>query len=170
MVGVEKLLASEVGAEIILRKNIESLLQESWHFILTDCPPNLGILSVNALAAVEEVLIPVEAHVMSLDGLAQLLKTIELVKERLNPKLAVTGILPCRVDSRTRHSKEVLEKLKERFGEKVYHTVIRENVRIAEAPSFGQPITVYAPNSAGAIDYRHLAEEILTKKGVRCGQ
>ncbi len=164
LVGVEKALAGEVGAETILRRQLEGLPADRWDYLLVDCPPALGILTVNALAGVREVLIPVEAHVMALGGLAQLVKTIAVVQERLNPALAVTGILACRVDGRTRHSRDVVEEIKSRFGNVTYKTLIRENVRIAECPSFGRPIAQYAPRSAGAADYRALAEEVIAQE------
>ncbi len=167
LVGVEKMLATEVGAETILRRNLERLPADRWDYILIDCPPTLGILTVNALAAVHELLVPVEAHVMALSGLAQLLKTVEVIRDRLNPDLRVSGILACRVDARTRHAREVVEQLRERSGSVVYRTVIRENIRLAECPSFGQPITLYDPKSAGALDYRALADEIINQEGSR---
>jgi chromosome partitioning protein len=166
LVGVEKFLAGEVGAETILRRNLEALQDGRWDYALIDCPPTLGILTVNALVATSEVLVPVEAHVMALSGLAQLIETVELVQERLNPELRITGILPCRVDARTRHAQEVVEQLRERFGKLVYTSVIRENVRVAEAPSFSTPITVYDRRSYGATDYRALAEEIIEQETV----
>lgn len=164
LVGIEKALASEVGAETILRRKLDNLLKTDWDYILLDCPPALGILTINALTAVEEVLVPVEAHIMALQGLAQLIKTVDTVKERLNPKLTISGILACRVDSRTRHACEVVEQLRSRFGEKVYNSIIRENIRIAECPSFTQPITKYDSRSAGATDYRALAKEIIKQE------
>ncbi len=166
LVGVEKMLAGEVGAETILRRNLERLPRR-WDYILIDCPPTLGVLTINALAAVRELLVPVEAHVMALSGLAQLLQTVEVVKDRLNPDLAISGILACRVDARTRHAREVVEQLRQRSGDLVYRTVIRENIRLAECPSFGQPITLYDPKSAGAADYRALADEIISQEGSR---
>lgn len=166
LVGVEKALAGEVGAETILERQLKRLPRSGseWDYILIDCPPTLGILTVNALVAVREVLVPVEAHVLALSGLAQLLETIEVVKERLNPSLEISGILACRVDHRTRHAQEVVEQLKVRFGNLVYNTVIRENVRLAECPSFGQPITLYDARSAGAEDYRELAAEVIQQE------
>ena len=165
LVGVEKILAGEVGAETILRRQLAKLPQERWDYVLIDCPPTLGILTVNALAAVRELLVPVEAHVMALAGLAQLLHTVEVVQERLNPELKISGVLACRVDNRTRHAREVVDMLRERSGELVYQTVIRENVRLAECPSFGQPITQYDPRSHGAADYRDLAQELVRQEG-----
>lgn len=159
LVGAEKALASEVGAETVLRKLL-GRLPASWDYVLLDCPPSLGLLTVNALAAVREVLVPVEAHVMALKGLAQLLQTVDVVKDRLSPDLRVSGILACRVDGRTRHALDVVDRLREHFGKLVFRTVVRENVRLAEAYSFAQPITVYDPRSAGAEDHRSLAHEV----------
>jgi chromosome partitioning protein len=164
LVGVEKALAREVGAETILRRQLQSLPHDRWDYLLIDCPPALGILTINALVAVREVLVPVEAHVLALEGLAQLLQTVAVVKERLNPDLEISGILACRVDGRTRHAQEVVEQLQGRFGNLVYNTVIRENVRLAECPSFGKPITQYDPRSYGAADYRALAREIIRQE------
>ena len=167
LVGVEKVLAGEVGAETILRRHFDGLPEGRWDYVLLDCPPTLGILTVNALTAARELVVPVEAHVMALSGLAHLLHTVDVVKERLNPELLVSGILACRVDARTRHAREVVERLRERSGNLVYKTVIRENVRLAECPSFGQPITQYDPRSAGAADYRALAAEVIQQEGRR---
>ena len=164
LMGVERILAAEVGAEQILRRNLAKLPADRWDYVLIDCPPTLGILTINALAAVEELLVPVEAHVMALSGLAQLLHTVEVVKERINADLKVSGILACRVDARTRHAREVVEQLRERNGKVVYQTVIRENIRLAECPSFAQPITQYDSKSSGAADYRALAEEIINQE------
>jgi len=163
LMGTDKSLAGEVGAETILRRHLDRLPRDRWEYVLLDCPPALGVLTVNALAAAGEVLVPVESHVLALNGLAQLLKTLDVVKERLNPSLEIMGILACRVDSRTRHALEVVEMLRTRFGKQVFKTVIRENVRLAESPSFSQPITQYDPGSHGAEDFRSLALEILRR-------
>ena len=162
LVGVDKILAGEPGPDVILQRKLAGL--QEWDYIFIDCPPNLSLLTINALAAAREVLVPVECHVMALNGLAQLLQTIERVKERINSQLHLSGILPCRADLRTRHAQEVIHKLKERFGNLVYNVYIRENVRIAECPSFSQPITQYDTRSAGAEDYRALAAEIIKQK------
>ncbi len=164
LAGVEKALASEAGAESILRNKVAILPDRPWDYLLIDCPPTLGILSLNALTLADEVLIPVEAHVMALHGLVQLLKTINLVKQRLNPDLEISGILPCRVDQRTKHSQEVVAQLKVRFEGKICKSMIRENIRLAEAPLHLKPITVYAPNCNGAKDYRMLAEEMMDQR------
>ncbi|HEX4967765.1 MAG TPA: ParA family protein [Nitrospiraceae bacterium] len=166
LVGAEKALAGEVGAETILRRRLAAL-KGPWQYILIDCPPALGLLTVNALAAAQEVLVTVETHVMALSGLARLLETLEVVKERLNPDVKIAGILACRVNARTRHAQEVVEQLQKRFGSLLYHTLIRENVRLAECPSFGQPITLYDPRCNGATDYRQLATEVIRQENRR---
>lgn len=167
LVGAEKVLAGELGAESILRRHLQSLPEDRWDYALLDCPPTLGILTINALVAARELLVPVEAHVMALSGLAQLLNTVKVVQERLNSELKISGILACRVDARTRHAREVVQQLRERSGDLVYRTVIRENVRLAECPSFGQPIAQYDPRSAGAADYQALAAEVILQEGRR---
>lgn len=161
--GLEKALAHEVGAETILKAQLKKL-SGKYHYVLIDCPPNLGILTINALSAVQEVIIPVEARVMALSGLVQLMQTIEVIKERLNKELRVAGIVPCRVDGRTRHAKEVVSALKSNFKGMLYKTAIRENVRLSEAPSFTKPITEYDKNSYGAHDYRKLAREVIKQE------
>jgi chromosome partitioning protein len=163
LIGIDKALAGEVGTETILQRKLGHG-PAGVDYLLIDCPPNLSILTVNALAAVREILVPVEAHVMALNGLAQLIQTIDMVKERLNPTLKISGILPCRVDLRTRHSHEVINELKKHFGSLVCNVCIRENVRVAECPSFKQPITQYDTKSAGAEDYRRLAAEMIKQE------
>lgn len=133
-------------------------------YALIDCPPTLGVLSVNALTAAGEVLVPVAAQVMNLHGIAQLHQTIELVRRRLNPALRIAGILACRLDQRTNHGPEIVAKLRARFPETL-RTTIRENVKLAECPSMGEPITSYASGSSGAEDYRALAEELMQQEG-----
>jgi chromosome partitioning protein len=160
LVGVEKALSSEVGAETILRGHLQRL-PKRWHYIILDCPPHLGTVTVNALAAAPEALVPVAAQYLALAGLFELLKTVDMVRERLNPGLRVSGILACMVDARTRLSLDVVEELRRRFGPQVFRTVIRENVRLAECPSFHKPITLYDPGSHGAEDYRSLASEVI---------
>lgn len=163
LVGVDKALAGEPGAETILRRSLARLHAGRWDFVFVDCPPSLGVLAVSALAACREVFVPVEASTMALAGLAGLVQTVELVKERLNPDLAVSAVLVCRVDSRTNLSREVVEGLRKRFGRLVLETTIRESVRLREAPSFARPVTLYAPRSTGAEDYRAAAAELLKR-------
>ncbi len=162
--GVEKALSGEVASESILKDRVASLPSRPWDYLLIDCPPTLGILSLNALTLANEVLVPVEAHVMALHGLVQLLKTINVVKQRLNPTLAIAGILPCRVDSRTKHSAEIVSQLKARFEGQVCNSVIRENIRLAEAPLHLEPITRYDTHCNGAQDYRKLADELMSQE------
>lgn len=163
LIGIEKALATEVGAETILRRKLGEL-EQKWDYILIDCPPALGLLSLNALVAANEVLVPLETRVMALDGLAQLLKTIDAVRDRLNPDLEINGIVACRVDKRTRLSLDVISDLRKRFNGMVYDTCIRETVKLAECPSFGQPITLYDSKSQGSEDYRSLARELIKRK------
>lgn len=165
LIGVEKALAAEVGAETILKRKLAELKRD-WDYVLIDCPPALGLLSLNALVAAHEILVPLETRIMALDGLAQLLKTVEMVKDRLNPELKINGIIPCRVDKRTRLSVDVIDELKKRFNGMVYDTCIRETVKLAECPSFGQPITIYDTKSPGAEDYRTLATEVIRRKKI----
>ena len=164
LAGVEKALANEVASEGILKDRLANLPSCPWDYVLMDCPPTLGVLSLNALTLADEVLIPVETHVMALHGLVQLLKTINVVKQRLNPSLVIAGILACRVDYRTKHAQEVLEQLKTRFDTKLYKSVIRENIKLAEAPLHLKPINLYDPNSNGSQDYRSLAKELIAQE------
>lgn len=163
MIQAEKLLLGEVGAETILHRRLEGL-DGRWDYVIIDCPPTLGILVINALVAAKEVLVPVLTQVLSLIGFAQLQQTLEVVKDRINPNIHISGIVPCRVDARTRHSLEVLETLKDRFGDLVHKSIIRENVRVAEAPSFNQPVNVYDPHSRGAADFHQLVEEVIAQE------
>jgi len=137
-----------------------------WDFVLVDCPPSLGYLGVAPLTICEEVLVPVEAHVLAMAGLSSMIETIGRARSRLNPKLRITGVVACRV-SRTTHSRMVVERLARRFPHSFMQTQIRENVRLAEAPSFRLPITTYAPQSSGAEDYRALAAEIVAPELAR---
>ncbi|OJU79657.1 MAG: chromosome partitioning protein ParA [Chlamydia sp. 32-24] len=163
LIGADKTLATEAGAELILKNHLIRLPKE-WDFCLIDTPPALGLLSLNALSAAHEVLIPVETRIMALQGLMQLTKTIQTVRDRLNPTLDILGVLPCRVDKRTRLSLDVIKELKKRLGEKLLPIYIRESVKIAECPSFAEPITIYDPKGAGAEDFRSLAKLIIERK------
>jgi chromosome partitioning protein len=164
LVGAEKALANEPGAETIFREKLAEVPPGRYDYALLDCPPTLGVLTVNALTAARELLVPVECHVMGLQGLAQLLQTVEVVRKRLNPGLRLSGVLACRLDARTKHGVEVVEKLRGRFPQTL-RAVIRENVRLAECPSMGEPITTYAPQSSGAEDYRRAAAEVMAQEG-----
>lgn len=162
LVGAERILAAEVGAEAIVRRKLKPL-SSAYDVALIDTAPSLSLLTLNALGAADELLVPVEAHVLALNGLAQLMQTVETVRERLNDRLELLGLVACRVDARTRHAVEVVEELRKRFPDETFKTVVRESVRLAEAPSFGQSIFEYAADTAGAEDYRALATEILAK-------
>lgn len=164
LIGLEKRLAQEVGAETVLKQKVQELDARNWDYLIMDCPPTLGILTINALTTAQEVIVPVEARIMALSGLMQLLETIRVIKERLNPKLCISGIVPCRVDYRTNHAKEVVKELRNNFKDKVYKTAIRENIRLSEAPSYLKPITSYAPHCNGTRDYRLLAKEIIKQE------
>lgn len=164
MYNVERALAAEPGAEHTLKIRLKHLPASRFDYLLIDCPPSLGLLTVNALTAAGEVFVPVEAHVLGLHGLDKLVQTVAVVKERLNPSLGITGIVACRVKSQTRHAQEVMNDIKERFPDVFFDTVIRENVRLTECPSQGVPITSYAPTSHGADDYRRLAREVIAQQ------
>jgi chromosome partitioning protein len=146
--------------EFILRDALD-FVRDDYDCILLDCPPSLNVLTVNAMVASDTVLVPIQCEYYALEGLSQLIHTINLVKERLNPKLDIEGIVFTMYDSRTNLSQQVVENVKSHVTQKVYKTVIPRNIRLAEAPSYGQPITIYDPKSAGADAYRALADEIL---------
>jgi len=162
-------LAGVVGREMILRDKLQED-GEPFDYLVVDCPPSLGVLTLNALGAVAEVLIPLQPQFLALHGLSKLLETIELVAKRINPLLRVTGVVFCMYDATTRLAQEVIRDVEEFFASadqkpspwsqvRIFQTRIRRNVRLAEAPSFGQSIFHYAPQSPGAEDYRALAEE-----------
>lgn len=155
-------LVSEVAREQLLKRALQPAINR-YNYILIDCPPSLGLLTINALSAADGVLIPLECEYFALRGMALLMETIRKVQERLNPQLEVKGILPTMLDSRTIHGREVLGRVTEAFGDKVFKTVIRKTVRFAEAPVAGEPILTYAPRSAGAQEYRDLAREVLSR-------
>lgn len=164
LTGVERALAGRwTGPESMLRRAVDDLAPGEWDVVVLDCPPTLGLVAVSALVAAREVLVPVEARVMALDGLAALLTTLQQVRDgTLNRELTPAMILPCRVD-RTRLARDVVHALRERLGEQVLATQIRDSIRLAEAPSHQQPITTYASASSGADDYRALARELMTR-------
>lgn len=162
LAAAEQTIGGQPGAELVLRKALRKL-PARWDYVLIDCPPALGLLTVSALAAVQEVLVPVEVSPMALDGVARLVDTVELVRDRLNEDLVLAHLLACRVDARTNLSRDVMDALRARFGDLVMGTTIRESVRIREAWGFGQPITEYDPSGAGAQDYRAAAAELLTR-------
>ena len=152
-----------VGRERILRKKLDAV-RDGYDFILIDCPPTLGLLTINALAAADSVIMPVQCELLSLYGLKHLLDTIQLVREEVNEILQIEGFLLTMYDSRTRLSRDVSENVRQTFGDQVFNTVIRRRIKLAEAPAVGQPITVFASASDAAEDYRHLARELLNRE------
>jgi chromosome partitioning protein len=158
---LDKALAGELSVETILKRRLAKLDVQAFDYVLIDTPPTLGLITLNALAAAKDLLIPLTTHVMSLSGVAQMFRTVEQVREVLNPDLNVLGLVASRVDLRTRHAKEVLATLLERFGDQLLKSYIYENVRLAEAPSFQQSILTYTPNSTAAQNYRDLADEVI---------
>lgn len=158
--GAEIELAAREGRETILRDGIDGLL-DTYDYILIDCPPALGLLTLNALTAAQSVLIPVQCEYYALEGLSQLLHTLDLVRASLNPELEVEGILLTMHDIRNNLSRQVEDEIRKHFGEKVYQTMIPRNVSLSEAPSHGKPIITYDIRSKGAQSYLSLAREVL---------
>jgi len=166
LAGVEQVLANRIGRETILRQALEGFPgADKFDFVLFDCPPSLGVLSANALVAADYVVIPMQAEYLSLQGMAKLLEVIDLVQRQLNPNLQIACVLPCMLDSRTNLSAEVLAEIDEHFGPLLTKARIRNNVKLAEAPSFGRSIFEHAPDSNGARDYAAFALEFLEKIG-----
>jgi chromosome partitioning protein len=159
MTRAERNAATQAGAEMILKQAMDQLDPDHWDVVMMDCPPALGLLSYSALAAATEVLVPVQTRVMPLAGLVALIQTIETIRVRLNRRLQLSAVLACQVDVRTSLSREIVQALRDRFGDVVMQTVIRESVRVAEAPGHKEPIGIYAPGSSAAADYRAAALE-----------
>jgi len=164
LAGAEVELVQLKGREKRLKRVI-SLIKDDYDYIFIDCPPSLGLLTINSLTAVDSVLIPIQCEFYALEGVSQLMSTIEIVKKNLNPGLMIQGVILSMFDGRTNLSIQVVEEVKKYFREKVYTTVIPRNVRLAEAPSYGMPIAEYDPRSAGAAAYREFAEEFLSLEG-----
>ncbi len=164
LAGAEIELVSSFSREIKLRRALDNV-KENYDFTIIDCPPSLGLLTLNALAAAQKILVPIQCEYYALEGLGQLMQTIKLVQNHLNPDLEIAGVIMTMYDSRTNLSQQVIEEVKNYFREKVYATVIPRNVRLSEAPSFGLPISLYDPRSKGARSYQELAEELLSRLG-----
>ncbi|QQS37934.1 MAG: ParA family protein [Ignavibacteriales bacterium] len=162
LVGAEIEMVDMDDRERLMKKRIGDI-SENYDFILIDCPPSLGLLTLNALTASDSVLIPVQCEYFALEGLGQLLNTINIVKQHFNKDLEIEGVLLTMFDTRLRLSHQVAEEVKKYFGDKVYETIIHRNVRISEAPSFGKPIILYDAISSGAKNYMALASELLEK-------
>jgi chromosome partitioning protein len=154
------LLVGEVAREQALARVLRSL-RRRYDFLLIDCPPSLGLLTVNALTAADGVLIPLECEYFALRGMALLMDTISKIADRLNPNLKIVGVLATMYDARTVHGREVLGRVEEAFGDRVFRTVVSKTIRFAEAPVAGESILTYAGDSPGAAAYRELAKEVL---------
>jgi hypothetical protein len=151
---------SQFSRESRLKKALAPVREGRYDFILLDCPPSLGLLTVNALTAAEELIVPIQCEYYALEGLGQLLRNVHLVQQNINPGLQLSGIVMTMFDPRTKLSEQVVEEVQRYFGELVYDVIIPRTVRLSEAPGFGQPITVYDPKSKGAESYRQLAREV----------
>lgn len=160
LTGAEVELVNVMSREYRLRKAIEKI-KDRYDFILIDCPPSLGLLTINGLAASDSVIIPVQCEYYALEGLSQLMNTVNLVKNSLNNDLQVEGVLLTMADFRTNLTKEVIEEVKKFFGDKVYKTIIPRSIKLTEAPGFGKPIVAYDKNSIGASAYHNLAKEVV---------
>ena len=148
--------------EFIL-KNAVDFIEDKYDYIIIDCPPSLNMLTINSMTTADSVLVPIQCEYYALEGLSQLIHTVNLVKERLNPELEMEGVIFTMYDSRTNLSMQVVENVKNNLTQYIFKTLIPRNIRLAEAPSYGQPITVYDPKSAGAEAYIDLAEELIEK-------
>ncbi|MCD8097273.1 MAG: AAA family ATPase [Lachnospiraceae bacterium] len=162
LAGAEIELIGIEEKEFILQKALTQV-SDQYDFVIIDCPPSLNMLTVNALSAADTVLVPIQCEYYALEGLSQLIHTIELVQQRLNPKLEIEGVVFTMYDARTNLSLQVVENVKEYLHQTIYKTIIPRNVRLAEAPSHGLPINLYDSKSAGAESYRLLAQEVLHK-------
>jgi chromosome partitioning protein len=160
LAGAEIELVSQFSRESRLKKALDPVREGTYDFILLDCPPSLGLLTINALTAAEELIVPIQCEYYALEGLGQLLRNVSLVQQNINPDLRLTGIVMTMFDPRTKLSEQVVAEVRRFFGELVYDVIIPRTVRLSEAPGFGQPITVYDPKSKGAESYRELAREV----------
>ena len=160
LVGAEIEMVEIPDRERMLRRALEPI-RDQFDFIIIDCPPSLGLLTLNSLTASDSVLIPVQAEYFALEGLGQLLNTIKLVRQHLNPDLEIEGVVLTMFDARLRLANQVASEVRRYFGEKVFNTIVQRNVRLSEAPSFGTPVLLYDPTSTGARNYIGLAGEVL---------
>lgn len=161
LVGAEIEMVSLIRRENVLKKALKNI-KKDYKYIIIDCPPSLGLLTINSLTASDSVIIPIQCEYYAMEGLGQLLNTIRLVQKSLNRDLQIEGVLITMYDSRLRLSQEVSDQVRSHFTDKVYKTVVRRNVRLGESPSFGKPIILYDASSAGAHDYMDLVGEILS--------
>ena len=165
--GAEVELVNELAREYRLRQGLSGI-DGAFDYVLIDCPPSLSLLTINALTAARDgVLIPIQCEYLALEGLSQLMQTLQRVKRFLNEELAVRGMIMTMYDSRTNLSRQVVEEVRTHFPDKVFRTIIPRNIRLSEAPSYGQPINLYAPSSPGAMAYKVLVNELLKGDGVQ---
>jgi chromosome partitioning protein len=164
--GAEIELTSTQGRETLLKEALVPI-KNRYDYILLDCPPSLGLLTVNGLTTAKEVFVPLQTEFLALQGMSKLLQTVEVVKEWLNPAIEITGIIGTLFDSRKRLNREVIAKIQEYFNDKLFQTIIRDNISLAEAPSFGQNIFEYKPQSYGAEDYLELCKEITEQEAAK---
>lgn len=162
LAGAEIELQDEENRDTKLKEKVDAIKSE-YDFIIIDCPPSLSLLTINALTAADSVLIPIQCEYYALEGLGQMVKTINLIRKRLNKKLTVEGVVFTMYDARTNLSQQVVESVKETLDEYIYNAIIPRNVRLAEAPSYGQPINEYDTRSSGAESYRMLAAEVISR-------
>lgn len=165
LAGAEVELVPALSREHRLRHALDTV-RDRYNLVLIDCPPSLGLLTINALVAADEVLVPIQCEYYALEGLGQLLRTVRLVSESLHRDLEVGGVVLTMFDGRTNLAEQVVREVREHFGDRAYQTVIPRTVRLSEAPSFGQPITVFDPDSRGAVEYVKLAEEVAQRLGL----
>src|SRR5918912_4258589 len=163
LVGAEVELVSTLAREFKLKRALAKLPPDAYDRVLVDCPPSLDLLTLNALTAADEVLIPIQCEYYALEGLTQLMRSIRMVREELNPDMKIGGVLLTMFDPRTNLAHQVAEEVRSFFGERVFHTIIPRNVRLSEAPSFGMPIALYAPKSTGAEAYSAVADEVVNR-------
>jgi len=145
-------------------KNAMQKVRDNYDYVIIDCPPSLSLLTVNAMTTADSVLVPIQCEYYALEGLSQLIHTVELVKDRLNPILEIEGVVFTMYDARTNLSLQVVENVKDNLEQNIYKTIIPRNIRLAEAPSYGTPINEYDPKSSGAESYMRLAEEVISKE------
>lgn len=162
LAGAEIELLDELGKETLLKRELDKIKDE-YDFIVIDCPPSLSLLTINALTASDTVLVPIQCEYYALEGLSQILQTVDLVKKKLNPRLELEGVVFTMYDARTNLSLEVVENVKNHLNRTIYKTIIPRNVRLAEAPSHGMPINLYDSRSTGAESYRMLAAEVISR-------
>ncbi len=163
--GAEIELSGIAGRELLLKETLEDIIKD-YDFILIDCPPSLNLLTLNALTVANEVYIPLQTEFLAMQGMTKLIDTVNVVKKRFNKGLDITGIIGTRYDSRRNLNREVIDKVKEHFGDRLFNTLIRDNIALAEAPGFGQDIFTYKKDSYGAEDYLNLCKEII-KRGAK---